>query len=313
MTLEELITTLEAADPTLVLPYGFTNPHSYRGYYHELAFEPATDITVGSMLADARSALGTTYTGWKGGTFTMQGYTDCWLAQEGSAGGETLGLLLLNLMLAAGIRDTACAATGCGCGQPTSPGTAHHHSLRHHMNEAAGRQGTGPDDSPAHVGRCPVMLQGGGRCEKQASHRPPGSDDPHTPQPPVRERVRLAIAQQWLADTGSGRTVDELDDAEFGDLADAALRALVVEQASPADELESAARRLQERTAQEPNPSLAHLLADGLGRALETAASMVTVYPDLGTDHDRDACADYTCALTSDLLTVARTINGSQP
>ncbi|MFE3123708.1 hypothetical protein ACFXHD_09835 [Streptomyces hydrogenans] len=222
MTLEELIATLEAADPTLVLPYGFTNPHSYRGYYHELAFEPATDIMVGSMLADARSALGTTYTGWKGGDFTMQGYTDCWLAQEGSAGGETLGLLLLNLMLAAGIRDTACAATGCGCGQPTTPGVAHRHSLRRH-------QGAGPDDSPAHVGRCPVMFQGGGRCEKRAGHRPSGSDDPHTPEPAVRERVRLAIAQHWLDETGSGRTVDELDDTEFGSLADAALRALGVE------------------------------------------------------------------------------------
>ncbi|MEU0317080.1 hypothetical protein [Nocardioides sp. NPDC006273] len=45
----------------------------------------------------------------------------------------------------------------------------------------------------------------------------------------VRERVRLAIAQQYLDDTGSGRTVDELDDTEFGSLADAALSALTVE------------------------------------------------------------------------------------
>ncbi|MFC9490722.1 hypothetical protein ACFTZM_32240, partial [Streptomyces hydrogenans] len=65
MPLGELITALEAADPDLVLPDGFTHPHSYRGYYHELAFEPAHNATVGEMLADARSALGTTYTGWK--------------------------------------------------------------------------------------------------------------------------------------------------------------------------------------------------------------------------------------------------------
>lgn len=45
----------------------------------------------------------------------------------------------------------------------------------------------------------------------------------------LRERLRLAIAQQYLDDTGSGRTVDELDDTEFGSLADAALRALTVE------------------------------------------------------------------------------------
>lgn len=34
----------------------------------------------------------------------------------------------------------------------------------------------------------------------------------------LRELVRLAIAKQWLDETGSGRTVDELDDAEFGTL-----------------------------------------------------------------------------------------------
>ena len=45
----------------------------------------------------------------------------------------------------------------------------------------------------------------------------------------LRERLRLAIAQQFLTDTGSGRTVGELDDTEFGSLADAALKALTVE------------------------------------------------------------------------------------
>jgi hypothetical protein len=45
----------------------------------------------------------------------------------------------------------------------------------------------------------------------------------------LRERLRLAIAQQYLDDTGSGRTVDELDDTEFGSLADAALKALTME------------------------------------------------------------------------------------
>jgi hypothetical protein len=102
MTLEELITALEAADPALVLPDGFDNPHSYRGYYDDLAFEPATDITVADMLAAARPALGTTYQGWKGGDFTMRGYTDCWLAEEGREG-ETIGLVLLRLMLAQGV------------------------------------------------------------------------------------------------------------------------------------------------------------------------------------------------------------------
>lgn len=101
MTLEELITALEAADPNLVLPDGFTHPHSYRGDYMDLAFEPASNVTVAAMLTDARSALGTTYQGWKGGDYEMTEYTDCWLASEGGLG-ETIGPLLLRLMLAAG-------------------------------------------------------------------------------------------------------------------------------------------------------------------------------------------------------------------
>lgn len=98
MTLDELIAALEAEDPSRVLPDGFTNPHSYRGFYDELAFEPASNVRIGNMLADARSALGTTYQGWKGGDFTMSGWTDCWLASEGSTG-ETLGPTLLRLLL----------------------------------------------------------------------------------------------------------------------------------------------------------------------------------------------------------------------
>jgi hypothetical protein len=101
MTLGELIAALEAADPTKVVPHGFTNPHSYRGYYDQLAFEPARNVTVEAMLDDARSALGTTYQGWKGGEFEMDEHTDCWLASEGSTSDETIGLTLLRLMLAA--------------------------------------------------------------------------------------------------------------------------------------------------------------------------------------------------------------------
>lgn len=101
MTLDELIAALEAEDPARRLPLGFSHPHSYRGFYDELAFEPTANVTVGEMLADARSADGTTYQGWKGGDFTMTGWTDCWLAEEGTGGGEQIGSLLLTLLLAA--------------------------------------------------------------------------------------------------------------------------------------------------------------------------------------------------------------------
>lgn len=101
MTLAELITALEAEDPSKVVPLGFTHPHSHRADYCDLAFEPARNVTVAAMLADARSALGATFQGWKGGDFEMREYTDCWLAAEGCCG-ETIGPILLTLMLAAG-------------------------------------------------------------------------------------------------------------------------------------------------------------------------------------------------------------------
>lgn len=114
MTLDELIAALEAEDPDKVLPLGFTNPHSWRGVYSELAFEPTADVTVGRMLADAQSALGATYEGWKGGDYTMDGLTDCWLAEEGHGDGETLGPILLTLLLAAGQLDTEARTTLAG-------------------------------------------------------------------------------------------------------------------------------------------------------------------------------------------------------
>lgn len=46
--------------------------------------------------------------------------------------------------------------------------------------------------APARVGRCAVMFEGGGRCEKDADHRAGRwSDDPHTPEPtPAEETTR---------------------------------------------------------------------------------------------------------------------------
>lgn len=98
MYLDELIERLERADQTRVVPIGFANPHSYRGVYAHLAFEPARDVTVASMLACARGALGQTFTGYKGGEYEMGPYTPVILAEHGSCG-EEIGPMFLSLML----------------------------------------------------------------------------------------------------------------------------------------------------------------------------------------------------------------------
>ena len=101
LVLGEVIDRLKREDPAKKLPTGFAHPHSYRGYYEELAFEVRRDITVGEVLAAAEFALGKTFQGWKGGDYTMSEYTTCWLVrEEGWSGGETIGAILLELLLA---------------------------------------------------------------------------------------------------------------------------------------------------------------------------------------------------------------------
>jgi hypothetical protein len=104
MYLKDLIECLEKQPPNTEVPVGFGDPHSFRGYYTNLAFVPMENTTVGQMLAAAKAALGSTYFGWKGGEFTMDEYSQCWLAEEG-CDGEVIGPVLLNYMVGAYERD----------------------------------------------------------------------------------------------------------------------------------------------------------------------------------------------------------------
>jgi hypothetical protein len=100
MSLGGIIARLEREDPARVLPIGFADPHSYRGYYEQLAFEPRRNISIGDMLEAARSALGATFEGYKGGEYTMHEYTECWISHYGSSSDNKIGPLLLELLLA---------------------------------------------------------------------------------------------------------------------------------------------------------------------------------------------------------------------
>lgn len=85
-TLRKVIDYLSTLPRDMEVSHGFGNPHSYRGHYADLAFEPVDNTTVGAMLDAAKAALGRTYAGWKGGNYTMKESTDCWLAHSGSTG-----------------------------------------------------------------------------------------------------------------------------------------------------------------------------------------------------------------------------------
>lgn len=100
MVLKELIEFLESQPADKVVPIGFSRPHSYRGYYECLAFQPKENVTCGEMLEDAKSALGKTFEGYKGGEYVMGEYTDVYIAEHGNTG-EQIGPILMGYMVGA--------------------------------------------------------------------------------------------------------------------------------------------------------------------------------------------------------------------
>lgn len=100
MYLRDIIERLGREDPNRVLPIGWGAPDSYRGYYEDLAFEPATNVTIGSMLDNAKYALGRTFTGYKGGEYRMTEWTDCWIAEYGESSDNSISPMLLDFILA---------------------------------------------------------------------------------------------------------------------------------------------------------------------------------------------------------------------
>ena len=107
MALGQLIEILRAEpDKSRVISPAFTHPHSYRGYYEQLAVEPCPSSTVGQMLQELEEAVGKTYEGYKGGDFTMDENTRVWLAYYGDYGSEdVVGPEFLRLMLTPKERD----------------------------------------------------------------------------------------------------------------------------------------------------------------------------------------------------------------
>lgn len=97
MTLGELIEALEDL-PNDAWVVGFGSPHSYRGYYQDLSFEPTdTGRPVVDLLNKCRGCMGRTFTGYKGGEFMMGETTPVWISPWGStSGGRLMELRLVD-------------------------------------------------------------------------------------------------------------------------------------------------------------------------------------------------------------------------
>ena len=83
MILKDLIERLEQEPYENTIRNGFGHSMSYRGDYSQLAFAPAQYVTVGSMLEEAKRAVGKTYHGYKGGEYTFNKDQDLYVDNYG--------------------------------------------------------------------------------------------------------------------------------------------------------------------------------------------------------------------------------------
>ena len=86
MTIQEVIDWLSNCEYKGTV-HGWFEGGSYRGYYDCFSAEPAGDYReVFEMIAVLEDAIGSTFTGYKGGEFTMSADTECFYAPYGSTG-----------------------------------------------------------------------------------------------------------------------------------------------------------------------------------------------------------------------------------
>jgi hypothetical protein len=108
VNLGEWIETLQALPPAMPIEYprGFGAPLyigeliSWRGIYQDLTLPPVDESfikTVGDALANAQAAVGATFTGYKGGDYTMHESTYLWADPYGrSVGSRVLGIAVVS-------------------------------------------------------------------------------------------------------------------------------------------------------------------------------------------------------------------------
>ena len=86
MTLGGMIQLLESLDPNTDID-GIGDPHSFRGYYEDLAFSPVDGtVKAGDLLEICKDCMGEVFTGYKGGDFMMGKNTPVWIAYYGQDG-----------------------------------------------------------------------------------------------------------------------------------------------------------------------------------------------------------------------------------
>lgn len=97
LCLGELIKLLEE-NPDAEIPYGC--PHSYRGYYSDLALERQNPQFARELLAELKEkVLDKELTGYKGGEFLMSADVPLWVATYGSCGKAVVSASCQDMMI----------------------------------------------------------------------------------------------------------------------------------------------------------------------------------------------------------------------
>lgn len=98
MSLGELISALRRKDPDAIVMFDFVHfspsggVHSYRGYYEDLAigYAVGSDTKVSDLLGWLEKAVGETFYGYKGGSYTMGDDTPVWVANSNETGSTVI-------------------------------------------------------------------------------------------------------------------------------------------------------------------------------------------------------------------------------
>jgi len=93
VTLGELAAKLEGANPEALIKFSDdTSPgcfDSYRGYYRYIALSRSEEErNVAELLDRVKSAIGGTFTGYKGGAFKMTKMTPVWVSEYGESSSD---------------------------------------------------------------------------------------------------------------------------------------------------------------------------------------------------------------------------------
>lgn len=91
MTLGKLIEALSAIDPDTNI--AFADPHSYRGYYSDLAFKRTQfPVRAADLLKVCNGCMGKVFQGYKGGDYVMGELTPLWIAEYGCCGDKLISI-----------------------------------------------------------------------------------------------------------------------------------------------------------------------------------------------------------------------------